>query len=256
MFVDQLLAQRLERVEGLVGAAFVDARNSPDVEWREIGGAIANFDGVDSPMTQTFGLGVCGAVDLPAIEAFFNERGADTLHEVSPYAGIEVYAQLVARGYHPIEMSNVLVQPIAESRPASIVREIDPVKDGAVWAETMVNGWSDDPSVTSFIRSISELNLKNRRMSHYLVELDGAPVATASLGVEGEVALLAGASTIPSARRRGAQAALLATRLADARRRGCTTAMMVAQVGSASQRNAEREGFRVAYTRTKWRRAR
>jgi hypothetical protein len=27
---------------------------------------------------------------------------------------------------------------------------------------------------------------------------------------------------------------------------------MVAQPGSASQRNAERHGFRIAYTRTKW----
>ena len=28
--------------------------------------------------------------------------------------------------------------------------------------------------------------------------------------------------------------------------------MMVAAPGSASQRNAERQGFRIAYTRTKW----
>ena len=29
-------------------------------------------------------------------------------------------------------------------------------------------------------------------------------------------------------------------------------AMMVAAPGSSSQRNAERQGFRIAYTRTKW----
>ena len=29
--------------------------------------------------------------------------------------------------------------------------------------------------------------------------------------------------------------------------------MIVAQPGSGSQRNAERNGFRIAYTRTKWR---
>ena len=29
--------------------------------------------------------------------------------------------------------------------------------------------------------------------------------------------------------------------------------MMCAQPGSASQRNAERHGFRIAYTRMKWR---
>ena len=33
---------------------------------------------------------------------------------------------------------------------------------------------------------------------------------------------------------------------------GCDLAMMVAVPGSDSQRNAERNGFRIAYTRTKW----
>ena len=31
-----------------------------------------------------------------------------------------------------------------------------------------------------------------------------------------------------------------------------TVAMVCAEPGSSSQRNAERHGFRVAYTRTKW----
>ena len=42
-------------------------------------------------------------------------------------------------------------------------------------------------------------------------------------------------------------------RLAVAREQGCTVGMMVAQAGSGSQRNAERNGFRIAYTRYKWR---
>ena len=33
---------------------------------------------------------------------------------------------------------------------------------------------------------------------------------------------------------------------------GCDLAMMVAEAGSDSQRNAERQGFQVAYTRIKW----
>jgi hypothetical protein len=34
---------------------------------------------------------------------------------------------------------------------------------------------------------------------------------------------------------------------------GCDLAMMVAEAASNSQRNAERKGFRIAYTRAKWR---
>ena len=66
------------------------------------------------------------------------------------------------------------------------------------------------------------------------------------------VALLAGASTIPSARNRGAQRALLEARLRHAASQGCDLAMMGASPGSTSQKNAERQGFRIAYTRIKW----
>lgn len=34
---------------------------------------------------------------------------------------------------------------------------------------------------------------------------------------------------------------------------GCDLAMMVAEAGSDSQRNAERKGFQIAYTRIQWR---
>ena len=49
------------------------------------------------------------------------------------------------------------------------------------------------------------------------------------------------------------QAALLHERMRYAAENGCDLAMMVAEAGSNSQRNAERTGLRVAYTRVKWR---
>jgi hypothetical protein len=87
----------------------------------------------------------------------------------------------------------------------------------------------------------------------FLAELDGQPIASGALSVSEGVALLAGASTVPEGRKRGAQLALLDGRLRYAAGQGCDIAMMCAQPGSASQRNAERQGFRIAYTRLKWR---
>ena len=58
---------------------------------------------------------------------------------------------------------------------------------------------------------------------------------------------------MPKLRRRELQAALLEERMRFAFKGGCDLAMMVAAAGSDSQRNAERQGFRIAYTRTKWR---
>jgi len=90
-------------------------------------------------------------------------------------------------------------------------------------------------------------------VSSFLVEKDGVTVATGALNIQNGVALLAGASTLPEARRQGAQRLLLAERLRFAREAGCEIAAMGALPGSESQRNAQRSGFQIAYTRTKWR---
>ncbi|MCC6342513.1 MAG: GNAT family N-acetyltransferase [Bryobacterales bacterium] len=86
----------------------------------------------------------------------------------------------------------------------------------------------------------------------FLARIEGHPVAAASLAIHERVALLAGASTIPEWRRRGAQLALLEARLSHARLSGCDVAMIAAEPGSATQRNVERLGFHLAYTRIKW----
>ena len=86
----------------------------------------------------------------------------------------------------------------------------------------------------------------------YLAELDGQPISAGMLFIYGEVAMLAGASTIPAGRNRGAQNALLNDRLQFAAERGCTLAAMASAPGSQSQKNAQRNGFNIAYTRTKW----
>jgi GNAT superfamily N-acetyltransferase len=70
--------------------------------------------------------------------------------------------------------------------------------------------------------------------------------------VHNGVALLAGAATLPPWRKHGAQRGLLEHRLQCAAALGCDLAMMGAAPGSGSQRNAERQGFWIAYTRIKW----
>lgn len=263
-FMDLDLSRRLERAEGAISSSFppVKQRLMPEVgaTWQDFAGTYAIFDGLDSPLSQTFGLGLFEALTpdlLSAIEAFFEQRGAAVMHEVSPLAGIATIGLLAERGYRPIELSTVLVQSIAGpgSLPQShelTVRIVEPT-DHAAWVETSIVGWSEDPAIARIIRPVAELSCANNAMVHFVVERAGAPIATASLGLHAGVALLAGASTIPSSRGLGAQALLLAARLSEAHRRGCDIAMMVTAPGGTSQRNAERRGFRVAYTRTKWR---
>lgn len=261
-FADIDLARRLERTEARSNADFVEARQQAfpeiDAQWIEVGGAYAMFDGVGSPLTQTFGLGVFDPVssaELDQIEEFFRSRGADVFHEVCPLADSSVFALFNEHGYRPIEFSNVLYRPISEDlrlhEPGEVkVRVVDDAEND-LWAETALAGWSEFAEIADFMRDMGQVTARSKALS-FIGEIEGQPVATGALTIAGDVALLAGASTVPAARRQGAQLALLEERLRYAASQGCTIGMMVALPGSGSQRNAERHGFRIAYTRTKW----
>ncbi|HEX4683885.1 MAG TPA: GNAT family N-acetyltransferase [Gemmatimonadaceae bacterium] len=267
--IDVDLVRRLERAEAMANAAFVEARKSlaADVgaEWIEVAGAYAMFDGPESPITQTFGLGLFepfGKSEFRKVESFFCERGAPTAHEVSSFADRASLALLNERGYSPIEASAVLLRDTSaapSAAPAAAhadleVRTIDG-SEAELWARTSAQGWgSESPELAAFVETLGGILARTAGAVCFVAELERVPVAAAAMYIVNGVALLAGASTIPGARRRGAQQALLGHRLALAAKRGIELAMVVTQPGSASQRNAERQGFRAAYTRTKWRR--
>jgi GNAT superfamily N-acetyltransferase len=265
-WVDHALACRIEATEGEANAAFVMARAGlqPEVgaARTRVAGAWCMFDGPRSPLTQTFGLGLfdlVGPEELETIERFFQERGAPVLHEVSPLADPSLLSLLGDRGYRPIEQSNVLFRPSCIPLPPGVppepdltVREITPA-EVETWAQILADGWrSEAPELVEFITGLGGVSARAQGNHCFLAEIAGEAVAGASIHVGDGVALLAGASTRPEFRRRGAQGALLAARLGFAAERGGELAVMVAAPGSVSQRNAERKGFRIAYTRTKW----
>ncbi len=63
------------------------------------------------------------------------------------------------------------------------------------------------------------------------------------------LAVLFADSTVTSVRRQGLQRELIAARVNEALARGCDLAMASTAPGSTSQRNYERMGFRVVYTK-------
>jgi GNAT superfamily N-acetyltransferase len=265
---DLSLARRLERAEALANVEFVEAHArvlpGSGACWVEVAGAHAMYDGVGSPITQTFGLGVFQPVtdaDFEALEQFFQTRGAEVFHEVCPLADAAVLPLLGERGYQPVEFSTVLCRPTRpqpDQSPSTneriTVRLIGPGEEG-LWARTAAHGWSDvSPELFDYILQIGSINAQRPSASCFLAHIDGQPIAAAALCLIEGVALMSGACTLSEWRNRGAQRALLGYRLGYAAQRGCDIAMMTAQEpGGASQRNAERHGFRIAYNRLKWR---
>jgi hypothetical protein len=267
IFSDVDLARRLERAEGQANREFVEtrARLFPEVgaEWIEVAGAYVMYDGAASLLTQTFGLGMfqeTTSADMDEIENFFRTRGAPVFHEVSPLADASLLSLLNERGYQPIEFTSVMFRPISpdgDDLPAprndSVKVRIVNADEHELWAQTAARGWSEFTEFADQILELSRVSAKRAGAASFLAEIDGEPIATGGIGIYDGVVLLAGASTVPEGRRQGAQAALLGSRLRFAAGQGCDIAMMCAQPGSTSQRNAERNGFRIAYTRIKWR---
>lgn len=261
-FIDLALSRRLERVEGQACRAFAEARSRLDppsgATSKEVAGAYAVYDGVNSPVTQTFGLGLfeeATPAALDEIEWFFVDRSAKVHHEVSPLAGVVTTDRLCGRGYRPIEMSSVLFRGVEASGgdDRGIVVRVAVAGDMAVWADVNVRGWSHGhPELTEFLKEAGALMSARAQNVCFIAESDGIAGAAGALFLHDGVALFAGATTVPERRNRGLQSALMSVRMRYAAEHGCDLAMMVAEVGSQSQRNAERAGFAVAYTRTKW----
>lgn len=83
----------------------------------------------------------------------------------------------------------------------------------------------------------------------YVASVDGRTAATAVLTLTDGVGYLAYAATLPPSRGRGCHTALIAARLADAAAAECELVVATTELGSQSQRNLERAGLRMAYTK-------
>ena len=274
IYSDKSLSQKLERTEARANADFVATRAKLDpsvgATWIEVAGAYAMYDGAESPCTQTFGLGLFDEITddhMDELERFFVERGAPVFHEVSPMTGTSLMELLGKRGYKPIELTSVMYRELSavsgvppsgaspsagRQTPGLKTRVID-ASEADLWAETSAAGWATEmEGLAEFMLGFGRISARCEGAYPFLAELDGKPISTGMLFIYDDICVLAGASTIPEGRNQGAQTALLADRLAFAAERGCMLAIMAAMPGSQSQKNAQKNGFNIAYTRTKW----
>ncbi len=150
---------------------------------------------------------------------------------------------------------NVLVLDLASaeafaSAAAGVeVREAKTDSELDAWALLAAQGFSaPEPPTEPELRLA--VTASRRSGARFLIGVvDAAPAGSGQLEIDGDVAWLSGDSTQPRFRRRGVQSSLQRARLTIAREAGCRLAVTESVPGSPSQRNMERLGFRVVYTR-------
>ncbi len=268
MFCPLSLAARIDRAEGRLCAAIAEAGSVASAQHAPlslpIAGGVAVYAGPDSPMNKLVGVGFDGPIvgpDLAPIEARFATRTARLQAEVSTLADAELPALLCARGYEPLGFENVLGHPLgAHLAPAPLgisITLLTPHEHSA-FADTLVTavaspdlgGVGGDPVPPSdVVRRALLAMLRLPGFRGYIARIGGEIAGAASLRLDGDIAQLIGAGTLPRFRRRGVQSALLRARLADVTGGGCQVAVVVTQPGSKSQENVQREGFQLLYAR-------
>jgi GNAT superfamily N-acetyltransferase len=265
LFCSVELAERIERSEmQLISAATEAARVRAGTEAfvTPIAGGAACYAEDGSPLNKVVGLGfggVPGDDALEEIERAFTRRAVPIQVELSNLADPAIGVALSSRGYQLVSFENVLGRALdgeleTVTPPGVEVRLSD---DRAAWLGVVVDGFAHPdiegvPSHEDFPREIIEnatLDMEQAGATPYLAFRDGAVAGGGSMRVTDRVAQLTGAATAPAHRRRGVQTAMLSVRLADAVRAGCDIAVVTTQPGSKSQKNVQRRGFHLLYTR-------
>jgi len=252
IFAGTALARRIEAAEAAIARGCADGQ--PGAAVLEIAGGTVVFQGADSPLSQAVGLGLNGVVredELNAIEAFFRSRGAPVTIDLCPLADAAFVECMGRRGYRITEFNNVLVKPLVGVETGASPRVRQALADERErWAQTAGHGFFEQPDLTDQEMEVGRAIFSMPSALCFLAESDaGASAGAAAMMVCGGVAVLFADSTIAEFRKRGVHRELIAARLKQAVALGCDVAAATTAPGSGSQRNYERVGFQVAYTK-------
>jgi hypothetical protein len=247
LFAGRDLARRIEHAEAANSRAMGGV-------CLDVAGGCAVFVGPDSPLTQAVAVGLEGPVreaEIDRLEDFFCSRGAPVSIELAPLADSGFVESLARRGYRLTEFNNVMVRRMHGFEAAAVprVRPMN-IDERDLWSYTVGHGFFEQPELTDEEMGIGRVIFTSPGIRCYLgTAEDGDAVGGAAFAARDGVALLFADSTVARFRRRGVQSELIRARLNDAIALGCDLAAASTLPGTGSQRNYERMGFQVAYTR-------
>ena len=186
---------------------------------------------------------------LPGVAGLFAAAGVPSWSLIGPPAGLDEELRrhgLVPGPPRPLGLLSLPLRPPPD--PGGLrVTEASTPGESALFLDTLAAGYHEGGELGRFLRT--EHSAPGLR--RFLAWDQGRPVAAAAFSRHGTVAVIGGAATLPRARGRGAQTALLHHRLNRAAEAGALAAVATAAPGSASARNLARAGFTMV-ARTGW----
>jgi ribosomal protein S18 acetylase RimI-like enzyme len=277
------VARRFAALHCSVFARYVAA--VPGAAQASIAGGLAVVVAPGWPLNRLGGLPPGAVLDDAALSAaigFYARHGAAAEIEADPLvlAVPGALDRLAAHGFRAVWQRSLLARPLdpgsdPEADPVPDPRSgrdtgpgagspagrgdaprVRAAPDAEVFAALVARGFADGAAVPAdaFGHRIQVLSQAMPGAAGLIAEIDGRPVGGGAVSLVDGICSLFGQSTLPEARGRGVQAAVIASALRRGRAAGCDLAIAEANPGTASERNFLRAGFQVLWTTTGLRR--
>lgn len=227
--------------------------NPLGVEVRHFGSALATMmhKHPERWWNRVRGLTLGDENPLDDILAWYGEFGLQPSFDIIPPHSYEALLRALAeRGFYQSGFMTLLYGIPRVTQPSSdgiIVREQNDL-------ELLVNLAAETHFIPQgdevFWKQVARAEFSNSRC--YIAFVEGEPAAHAVMSIVDRAAVFGFGATLAEYRGRGCQTALLQARIRDAAQAGCDLLVVSTSPGSASQRNVERAGLRVAYTKALW----
>jgi GNAT superfamily N-acetyltransferase len=219
---------------------------------RALGGWAIDF-GPNSPLSQVLFAGMEGEVieeEFAEVEQAFFARDVSTTVSLCPYADPSLVRILGKRGYRITHFEHTMLKELgaSESSTTPDVRQAEHA-DWPACTDVVCDAFFPDGDAPESVRGLFELLYAAEGAAVFLALRENTVAACAGVTIAGAVAVLAGDGTAKAFRGLGLQNELIRARGGYALQQGCELAMSSTVPGSTSQRNYERQGFRVAYTK-------
>lgn len=246
------------RMESCIKQSHIEVtRQYPHGQILEIGGGAACFSGFDSFLSQVVGWGFLTKPkhyqdELEELEHFYhslNHRRIDI--ELCPFTGNHLTEFLSKKNYLISELNNVSFLDLTQYSLKEINEDqwvIREVKDNEIesWASRVAMGFGFLEAKDQFTHYA-----RAKGVTAFAVYNQDEIVAGATIALHGDVCDLGVTSTLPLFRGKGLQKKLVIARLNFAMQCNAVLATVTTEPGTISDLNAQKSGFKCAYTRIK-----
>ncbi|MFS0864055.1 GNAT family N-acetyltransferase [Fredinandcohnia sp. 179-A 10B2 NHS] len=245
------LSSRLSAIQEIAG-------NPMGVDIKQFGNATAfSVKNIPGPSFNTIkGLHNEDNDFIEQIIDYYNEKKIPIRFELTPaHVSSEILTYLNDLGFYQCDFHTTLYQTGTKieipSYEGVLIRKIKE-DEFDIFADIYTRGFQMPSFLKEGVAQNNSILFNKEGWTFYLASVNDVAAGIGVLYQKNGIANLAAAATSPEHRGKGVQSALIKERIKQAMVDNCQLVVGQAKFGSTSQRNMERLGMKIAYTKAIW----